>query len=55
MLLHTEIIRTPIEDLIILPPTPIRDERGYFSRTLDVEILAKRPASREALALRVQL
>ena len=35
-----EIIRTPIEDLIIFRPTPIRDERGYFSRTLDVQILA---------------
>jgi dTDP-4-dehydrorhamnose 3,5-epimerase len=36
-----EIIRTPIEDLIIFRPTPIRDERGYFSRTLDVQILAE--------------
>jgi dTDP-4-dehydrorhamnose 3,5-epimerase len=35
-----EIIQTPIEDLIIFRPTPIRDERGYFSRTLDVQILA---------------
>ena len=35
-----EIIRTPIEDLIIFRPTPIWDERGYFSRTLDVQILA---------------
>ena len=35
-----EIIRTEIEDLIIFRPTPIRDERGYFSRTLDVQILA---------------
>ena len=34
-----EIIRTPIEDLIIFRPTN-RDERGYFSRTLDVQILA---------------
>ena len=30
----------PIEDLIIFRPTPIRDERGYFSRTLDIQILA---------------
>ena len=36
-----EIIRTPIEDLIVFRPTPIRDERGYFSRTLDVQILAQ--------------
>ena len=36
-----EIIRTPIEDLIVFRPTPIRDERGYFSRTLDVQILAE--------------
>ncbi len=36
-----EIIRTAIEDLIIFRPTPIRDERGYFSRTLDVQILAE--------------
>jgi dTDP-4-dehydrorhamnose 3,5-epimerase-like enzyme len=35
-----EIIRTPIQDLIVFRPTPIRDERGYFSRTLDVKILA---------------
>ena len=41
MLLDMEIIRTPIEDLIIFRPTPIRDERGYFSRTLDVQILAE--------------
>jgi dTDP-4-dehydrorhamnose 3,5-epimerase len=36
-----EIIRTSIEDLIIFRPTPIRDERGYFSRTLDVQILSE--------------
>ena len=35
-----EIIRTPIEGLIIFRPAPIRDERGYFSRTIDVQILA---------------
>jgi dTDP-4-dehydrorhamnose 3,5-epimerase len=39
MLLGIEIIRTPIEDLIIFRPTSIRDERGHFSRTLDVQIL----------------
>jgi dTDP-4-dehydrorhamnose 3,5-epimerase len=36
-----EIKRTAIEDLITFRPTPIRDERGYFSRTLDVQILAE--------------
>jgi dTDP-4-dehydrorhamnose 3,5-epimerase len=36
-----EIIQTSIEDLIIFRPTPIRDERGYFSRTLDVQLLAE--------------
>jgi dTDP-4-dehydrorhamnose 3,5-epimerase len=41
MLLGMEIVRTPIEDLVIFRPTPIRDERGYFSRTLDVRILAE--------------
>jgi dTDP-4-dehydrorhamnose 3,5-epimerase len=41
MLLGMEIIRTPIEDLIIFRPTAMRDERGYFVRTLDVRILAE--------------
>jgi dTDP-4-dehydrorhamnose 3,5-epimerase len=41
MLLAMEIIRTPIEDLVVFQPTPIRDERGYFSRTLDVNVLAE--------------
>jgi dTDP-4-dehydrorhamnose 3,5-epimerase-like enzyme len=36
-----EIIRTPIDDLIIFRPTPIRDERGYFSRPLDIQTLAE--------------
>jgi dTDP-4-dehydrorhamnose 3,5-epimerase len=36
-----EIIRTPVQDLIIFRPLPVRDERGYFSRTLDVSILAE--------------
>ena len=27
-----EIIRTPIEDLLIFRPRPVRDEHGYFSR-----------------------
>ena len=34
-----DIIRTPIEGLVILRPKPIRDERGYFSRTLDINVL----------------
>jgi dTDP-4-dehydrorhamnose 3,5-epimerase len=41
MLLDMEVIPTPIEDLLIFRPTPIRDERGYFSRTLDVQILVE--------------
>jgi dTDP-4-dehydrorhamnose 3,5-epimerase len=41
MLLAMEIIRTAIEDLVVFRPTPIRDERGYFSRTLDVNVLAE--------------
>ena len=40
MLLGMEIIETPIKDLIMFRPTPSRDERGYFSRTLDVNVLA---------------
>jgi hypothetical protein len=44
-----------IEDLIILPPDPIRDERGYFSRTLDVEILAEGRHRGRRWLLRVQL
>ena len=40
MLLGMEIIETPIKDLIMFRPTPHRDERGYFSRTLDVNVLA---------------
>ena len=35
-----EIIRTPIEDLLIFRPRPVRDEHGYFSRTLDIQVLA---------------
>lgn len=31
---------TGIEGLLILEPTPHRDERGYFTRTLDSAILA---------------
>jgi dTDP-4-dehydrorhamnose 3,5-epimerase-like enzyme len=38
---NMEIIRTPIDDMIILRPTPIWDERGYFSRTLDIQTLAE--------------
>jgi dTDP-4-dehydrorhamnose 3,5-epimerase len=41
MLLDVQIILTPIEDLVIFRPTPIRDEQGYFSRTLDIQILAE--------------
>ena len=40
MLPVMEIIETPIKDLIMFRPTPHRDERGYFSRTLDVNVLA---------------
>jgi len=36
-----EIIRTPILDLVIFRAISIRDERGYFSRTLDVQALAE--------------
>lgn len=35
-----EIIETSIPGLIVFQPTPHRDARGYFSRTLDVNILA---------------
>jgi dTDP-4-dehydrorhamnose 3,5-epimerase-like enzyme len=41
MLPDMEIIGTPSEDLIIFRPTPIRNERGCISRTLDVQILAE--------------
>ncbi len=34
------IIATDIDGLIVFEPTPHRDERGYFTRTLDVSILA---------------
>ncbi len=34
------IIPTDIEGLIVLEPTPHRDERGYFTRTMDVSILS---------------
>lgn len=34
------VIPTDIEGLVVFEPTPHRDERGYFSRTLDVQILA---------------
>ena len=32
---------TPIKDLVIFRPTPHRDERGYFMRTFDVNILTE--------------
>ena len=35
-----KIIETDIQGLIVLEPTPHRDERGYFTRTMDVNILA---------------
>ncbi len=35
-----EILPTGIEGLVLLRPSPHRDERGYFTRTLDVEVLA---------------
>ncbi len=34
------IIQTDVEGLVVLEPTPHRDERGYFTRTLDVAVLA---------------
>ncbi|MCL2455003.1 MAG: dTDP-4-dehydrorhamnose 3,5-epimerase [Micrococcales bacterium] len=34
------VIETQVDGLIVFEPTPHRDERGYFSRTLDVQILA---------------
>jgi dTDP-4-dehydrorhamnose 3,5-epimerase len=36
-----KIIRTDIEGLVVLEPTPHRDERGYFTRTMDVNILTE--------------
>lgn len=35
-----KIVPTDIAGLIVLEPTPHRDERGYFTRTMDVSILA---------------
>lgn len=35
------IIETGIADLVVLEPTPHRDERGYFTRTFDVEVLRR--------------
>lgn len=34
-----KIIETAVEGLVVLEPTPHRDERGYFTRTLDVNVL----------------
>jgi dTDP-4-dehydrorhamnose 3,5-epimerase len=31
---------TTIADLYVLRPTPVRDERGFFSRTFDADVLA---------------
>lgn len=36
-----DVIKTEVEGLLILRPTPHRDARGYFSRTLDVEVLER--------------
>lgn len=38
---HMEVRRTGIEGLLELRPTPHRDERGFFSRTFDLEIAAE--------------
>ncbi len=35
-----QISQTGIDGLVVLEPTPHRDERGYFTRTFDVAILA---------------
>ncbi|KHL10339.1 dTDP-4-dehydrorhamnose 3,5-epimerase [Mumia flava] len=35
-----KVIETDIEGLLVFEPTPHRDERGYFTRTMDVSILA---------------
>jgi dTDP-4-dehydrorhamnose 3,5-epimerase len=35
------IIATDIDGLIVFEPTPFRDERGFFTRTLDVDVLAR--------------
>lgn len=34
------VIDAAIDGLVLFEPTPHRDERGYFTRTLDVEVLA---------------
>lgn len=36
-----KITHTDIEGLVVLEPTPHRDERGYFTRTMDVTVLAE--------------
>lgn len=36
-----EIIETSIEGLVMFRPTPHRDARGYFARSLDVDYLRK--------------
>ena len=36
-----KIIETSIPGLIVFEPTPSRDERGYFTRTMDVNVLAE--------------
>ena len=36
-----KIIETSIPGLIVFEPTPSRDERGYFTRTMDVNVLSE--------------
>jgi dTDP-4-dehydrorhamnose 3,5-epimerase len=35
-----KVIETGIDGLLVFEPTPHRDERGYFTRTMDVNVLA---------------
>ncbi len=36
-----KIVETPIAGLVVFEPTPHRDERGYFTRTFDAEVVAR--------------
>ncbi|WP_022882152.1 dTDP-4-dehydrorhamnose 3,5-epimerase [Gryllotalpicola ginsengisoli] len=36
-----KVIRTDVDGLLVFEPTPHRDERGYFTRTFDVEVAAR--------------
>lgn len=40
MLVHVDVRRTEIAGLVEFRPTPHRDERGFFSRTFDLEVAA---------------